>query len=365
MKKEIVSVVKCNSYKPREIKKALKQSFKNLEFDFKQGLKILIKPNILMPAKPSAHITTNPTLLKELCKILKNYNSKIIIAESSAYNTDKAFKVSGIEKACRNYAKILNLEKTKKVQIEIPNKLKKLMLPKILFDVDLIINVAKLKTHSLTKLTCCVKNQYGFIIGESKSSFHKIFTKLKDFSDLLLDINEKIKPELNIIDGVIGLEGNGPGTSGSPIKTGIIISSKDPIAADIVAAKTIGFKENQIPFLKRAKKRNLFNKEIEIIGEKNFKKNYKKPDTFSNSLTRAFLNLLGKPKINFDYEKCIKCGLCAKKCPTKAINLNPFPECNHKKCIGCLCCAEVCPVAAPYLKDSLLRRFIKKITGFS
>lgn len=105
MEEEKVSIVKCDSYEPKKIRKALEKSLENINFDFKKNLKILIKPNILMPVKPLQHITTNPIIMQELCKILEKYSAKITVAESSAYKTDKAFKTSGIEKACKKYAK--------------------------------------------------------------------------------------------------------------------------------------------------------------------------------------------------------------------------------------------------------------------
>jgi len=159
---------------------------------------------------------------------------------------------------------------------------------------------------------------------------------------------------LNIIDGVMGLEGEGPGSSGKPIKAGVILAGRDASAVDIVGSEIMGFKPNTIFTNKFSK---IKKKDIEVVGNgKEVKLKFKKP---SAALIPFFMNLymiVPKSKICFDREKCIKCGKCERKCPVNAIKLKPWPECNHDKCILCLCCVEICPQNAIYLKDHWIRR---------
>lgn len=351
---EKVSIVSCKSYKNSEVKKALIASLKNINFELSKNKTVLLKPNILYPMAPDKAITTHPVLVEELCKLLKQNNNKIIIGDSSAYDTDKALKISGMLKL-KKYAQIVNFESLDKKTININNKkIKQIRLPKLLSEVDLIINLPKLKTHALTRLSCSVKNLYGCISGNTKENLHRILPFADEFSKLLLDIYEEINPGLNIIDAVEGIEGEGPGTSGTKIKTGLIIASRNALASDIVSADIIGYKKNSVWTNKYGLKRNPI--EIEKIGNaKNKKVFYIKPKT---NLSSFFLisKFMPKPKIHFNHEKCIKCGLCSRKCPVNAISLNPFPECNHEKCVRCLCCIEVCPKNAIYLKHPWIRR---------
>jgi len=354
-----VSVVKCSSYKNTEVRKDLEESLKNINFSFKKGMKILIKPNILSPVEPEAAITTHPVIIEELCKILKKHNAKIFIGESSSYSTNLGFEVSGIGKL-KKYGKIINFEAEDKEFFNTLNK--KIPLPKILFDVDLIINVPKLKTHSLTLVTLCVKNLYGCIPGKLKENYHKIFPSAKKFSRLLFELHEKIKPQLNIIDGVEGLEGNGPAAAGEKIKSNLIIASKNAIAADIIASEIIGFKPFSIFTNKFS---NIKRKDIEVTGDaKDLKLNFKKPLTAVPIAAPIFYFITGlfpKARIKFNHKNCTKCKLCEKKCPVKAIALFPWPECNYKKCIRCLCCIEVCQQGAVSLEEHWTKKFIKKI----
>jgi ferredoxin len=77
---------------------------------------------------------------------------------------------------------------------------------------------------------------------------------------------------------------------------------------------------------------------------------FKKP-IVSGKLTKRILRTLKERPIVVDEKKCIKCGLCAKKCPAKAIKLKPFPVIDKKKCIRCFCCMEICPEDALSLKE--------------
>jgi ferredoxin len=232
-------------------------------------------------------------------------------------------------------------------------------LPQIVFDVDLVIDIAKMKTHGLTQTTLCVKNLYGCIPGNLKERLHGILPSPKEFSKLLVKIEEAIRPGLNIIDGVVGLEGEGPGASGKPIKSKIIVASKNAAAADFISSEIMGFNPKKIYTNKLSK---IKREEIEVLGDgKDMRINFKKPKSHDIQFALQFLAFLPRPKITFDYNKCKQCNLCAIKCPAKAIKLNPWPKCDHKKCIRCLCCIEVCPHSAIYLKSHWFRQMLMNI----
>lgn len=346
-----VSIVKCSSYKNEEVKSALLASLKNINFEFKPGIKVLIKPNLLSPSLPEKAITTHPVIIEELCKILASKKAEIYIGDSSAVYTDQALETCGMNKLSK-YGKIINFESEKKKILNFGEKMSKIPLPKILFDVDLVINIAKMKTHGLTQVTLCVKNLYGCIPGELKSELHKLLPHVKDFSKLLVNLEETIKPELNIIDGTIGIEGEGPGSAGKITKPKMIIASKNAFAADIIASEIMGFKPKSIYTNKMS---GIKREDIEISGNnKNAHFFFQKPKSQSIMYFMFLNRLFPKPQIYFDKEKCEKCHLCESKCPVKAVSLDAekgYPECNHKKCIRCLCCIEVCPHRAVSLKE--------------
>jgi len=350
---EKVSIVKCHSYKQKQVDKAVEKVLSLIGLKLKKGAKVLIKPNVVGNfSKNQIAITTHPSLIEAVCKILKKNNCKIFIGDSSFANPETAFRLSGIKKIANKYGKSVIFEQTKLIKINDKKAkvLRHFKISEIIKKADLIINMPKLKTHMLTKYTGAIKNLYGCIPGGMKQKLHAEAIGEKNFSKLLIDIYQNIKPGLNIMDGIIGMEGNGP-TAGTAKKSGIILASRNAVALDIIAAKIIGFKPKKIYAIKEAIKRNLVSKEINVLGQMPSIK-FKKAQSHEKTKIMSILsNLTRYRPIIVNEKKCIKCGACAKHCPGKAITLNPFPIFNRKKCIRCFCCIEICSQHALSLKN--------------
>lgn len=352
-KLEKVSIVRCINYEQKRLDKAVKKVLDLAGIKIPKRKKVLIKPNLVHAyPKNKEATTTNAKLVKSVCKILKKNNCKIFIGESSFMDTDDAFVSSGINKIIKEFkAKKVIFEQDKLIKIKDSKAkiLKEFEISKTLHDVDLIINMPKLKTHQLTKFTGAIKNLYGVIPGGMKQKLHLIADNEKKFSSLLIDIYQNIKPEINIMDGIIGMEGRGP-TGGETKKAGYILASKNAISLDVVSSKLIGYKPKEILAIKEGVKRKLGSFEYELIGLKKLPLiKFKKPFVSIISYKIAKRIFIEKPII-CDKSKCIKCGLCASKCPAKAISMKPYPVIDKKKCIRCFCCIEVCPQSALSLK---------------
>jgi len=371
-----VSILKCNDYNVEEIYKVIKQSLDNIDFEIPKNKTILLKPNVLGQKKPETAVDTHPAILDALCILLKENNNEIWIGDSggvTAYGgTKKAFEVSGIADIAKKHnAKLISFEGSERKEIIDNNAkvLKKFIIAKEPFTADLIINIPKLKTHVLTKYTGAVKNMFGCIPGGGKSKKHALAPSEDMFCNLLLDIYKNVTPDLNIMDAIIGLEGDGPGSAGIPKKAGLILASKDAVALDIEASKIIGYDPLDIKTTKHAIERGIFSKleDIEVIGEKNLKINFKKPTMKSNLssklpklIVKLIFNLVSlKPHVKKN--KCKKCNICADVCPVDAIKLSPYPKFDRKKCVLCYCCHENCPYNAIKLTYSDLINFLNKI----
>ena len=330
-------------------------------YDFKEFDKILIKPNILGPYPPERAVTTHPKFLEWVIKYLqKNFDGEIVVGESSGFSTRKSFKVSGIEDVCIKYGiDYISFEKDEHIKAEILNT--EIPIPKTVIESDLIINLPKLKTHVLMKFTGAVKNLYGCVPGGLKPKLHGYFPKEEDFARLLVELYKFITKDreiITIMDGIWGMEGNGP-SNGKPKHSKIVIGSTNPVAVDLFASYYIGYKMDDILT------NRLLKVDFEVIdADKNEIKplneikpiNFKKPDTvFLNSIlppqiVKIIFNLMTpKPKIN--KSNCLKCKICENVCPVNAINNLKI---DRKKCINCYCCHEMCPYNAIDLKRFVL-----------
>ncbi|MEA3379003.1 MAG: DUF362 domain-containing protein [Nanoarchaeota archaeon] len=367
MKKVIIK--ECYSYDEKKIKKILEEMIKELNFDLNKFKSILIKPNVLGPYEPEQCVTTNPKLLEAICSMI-NPKTKIFICDSSGTDiqnyTEKSFEISKIKSLENRFknVKVISFNTMKLIKINSSSKyLNGFYLPKILKDIDLIINVPKLKTHTFMILTAGIKNLFGCIPGGAKAKLHKICKNSQNFAKMLLELHEIIKPQLNIVDGIWGMEGNGP-SLGKPKQFGRLFVSKNALALDIVIAKALGFEQKDVPVNQLIKKRGLSFKDLKISGIDKLNLECKKPISIKkmNNFLPAFIKKsLYELKLKINPQKCKRCQICLKSCPVQAIyKKNNRILINHQKCIMCHCCYELCPYGAVEFKDRFLRSLIKK-----
>tara|TARA_Y100000310_G_scaffold327605_1_gene394226 strand:- start:17 stop:1171 length:1155 start_codon:yes stop_codon:yes gene_type:complete len=371
-----VSIVKCEDYDEERVFNAVKKAIDDIGFKFIEKSKVLIKPNVLSQHKSEDSITTHPSLVDAVCNILKGRGCEIIIGESSGFymdgGTQRGLELSGIDGVAKKYnAKLIPFEEAEIRKINDPDAkvLKEINLAKPVFEVDLVINMPKLKTHGLMRYTGAVKNLLGTMPGGLKQKCHLIAKDEDDFGNLLLDIYRHIKPQLNIMDGVIGLEGEGPGSAGIPKETGLILASKNAIALDIVAEQIIGFKPEDVTTTKYAIERGLFSSfdDVEIVGEF-VKVDYKKPKNINSLLpgflkTFVFRSAIVYPEIEIG--RCKNCMVCVNVCPVKTIKVKEQDSekivyVDKKNCISCYCCHELCPHNAIDLKSSRFISILRK-----
>ncbi len=222
----------------------------------------------------------------------------------------------------------------------------------------MIINVPKLKTHVLTGITCCVKNLFGCLPGDFKGRCHKKASTAERFSKLIVDVYQGILPQLNIVDAVVSMEGEGP-SAGSLKKTGLLLFGRNGVAVDVFAANILGFKT--VLTNEEAISRNL-SKDIEVVGEKvdvyYDKQPRNKSSFYKEKLAILFYLLLPENSISVNKKSCTRCKRCMQHCPVSAIKMNPYPVLDRRRCIRCFCCIEICPQHAFHLQEPLLKRFL-------
>lgn len=365
-----VAVLWCPSYE-KELESVIKKAFYHINFNVKPHSKVLLKPNVLGTFRPEEAVTTHPSVIDAVCKVLREKSAEIYIGDSSGDtarrgSTSRAFKVSGIEEvANKNKAVLVNFDNTELLKVANPDNkiLKEAYIPKIIREADIIINLPKLKTHNFLGYTGAVKNLFGTIPGTKKSIMHFVMGNPEKFAEMLTDLHNLVKPDFHILDGVTGLEGNGP-FRGTPKQSSLIVASRNAFALDVVASGLIGYKPYDIMTNKAALKRGIV-PDIEVIGDR-VKAVYKKPPKIVTGILTYMPSFLKrefyKNTFHIDSDKCRDCEMCVEKCPTRAIiSRNNIKIIDQKKCINCNRCYEICAKNAVVIKRGRLLKTARKL----
>ncbi len=355
-----VIIQECNEYDVDKIQTGLKQSLKQLgglESFVKPGDNILLKINILTIKKVEQAATTHPAFIEAVAREFLDFGCNVYVADSPGGPFVKAmlkrvYKAAGITELENKVNVTLNYDTSKKVVfVEEAVRYKKMEICNYLDNMDHIISMSKMKTHGYMRLTGAVKNMFGVIPGITKAELHARFPELLDFADMLIDICDYIKPTLSFMDGIIAMEGEGPG-SGTPKKMNTVLVSKNPHHLDYVAATLMKIEPTSIPTIHQGIERGYIKSDfsdIEFVGE------YKQliPKTYQQAKSNGFmssttglLNFLKRyPRII--NKNCIGCSVCADICPKETIEIvDQKAVIDYSNCISCFCCHEFCPVKA-------------------
>ena len=366
-----VSIVRCPDYSntKRAIAEAL-ELLGGLENIIHPGDGVLLKPNILAASPPESAVTTHPLVVASMCEFVLQAGGKPLVGDGAGISrpgaTSKALKVSGIEEAARKAgAEVVNFETAGFTLVDVPDPLQfdKLYVANPVLEADVVISLPKLKTHELTYYTGAVKNFFGVLPLKCRKEAH-LLGKRDLFGEAVADVYSVVRPDFAVMDGVIGMEGNGP-SHGKSVSSGVILASQDCVSLDIVAAEMIGFDPLKIPTTAGSMKKGFGNKCPVVIGTpiKEVKIKFK-PSNGGVSTAPSFLtHHLGKyykiyPRIN--RRKCTHCGACHLNCSPHAVERleDGSFRINEEKCILCYCCRELCPNNAVEIKKSLLAKVL-------
>ncbi|HOB20501.1 MAG TPA: DUF362 domain-containing protein [Candidatus Atribacteria bacterium] len=379
-----VAIVKCADYDPDSVYASVSKSLEllgGLDKYIKPGMRVLLKCNLLMKKRPEEAATTHPEVAAALARAVREAGAHPIIADSPGglYTTSAlkgVYKACGMEEVSNRDGIELNYNvETLEVNHPEGRLVKHLTVIRLLEEVDAVISVCKLKTHSLALFTGAVKNLFGVIPGTAKAEYHLRMKRIEDFSDMLVDISTYVKPVLSVMDAVVGMEGEGP-SAGTPRKIGAILASPSPYALDVVAASMVGIDTGRVWTIQKAKERGLCSDklaDVVLLGDsfddlyiKDFRiprhkeKNPIERYVSGNSRIARLVRSRFGPRPVFIHHACIGCRDCQRNCPPRAIEMvDNKPYVDLDKCIRCYCCQELCPKKAIVIKQNWLFRVFR------
>ena len=373
MNNPVVQIRKIDSYDLPQVEEAVKQYFGSIKgFKISRCKRVFIKPNALGAYPPERAVTTHPIVLEAIIRYFIDRKKEVWMGDSpgGTVNVAKVWDTCGFSDLAERYPiRVVNLS-TEGFR-ELNYRGTAIKLSEVLWKCGVIINVAKYKTHSLTAFTGALKNLYGFVPGMVKTDYHRLYPDTNSFANMLVALYALTRKRIsyNFIDGIVGMDGAGP-SAGTPRHFGLLLGSTCISALDYTAARMMGFKLDDVPYMWAAlhldgvlpshiniptsfKHYRIPN--ADIRGVKLRKETLKYvPSIARNAMQKVFYFY---PMVS---NRCKRCGICVKSCPVQAISWvegdNPFV---HKDmCIKCMCCHEMCPHKAIDIHKSYIARLV-------
>ncbi|MHB8108483.1 MAG: DUF362 domain-containing protein [Syntrophorhabdaceae bacterium] len=342
-----------DSYDIDKIREFIEQGLAGINLSIKDR-SILIKPNLLSAKSPDRAVTTHPDFIAAIAGLLRDHGCSVFLGDSPGYESlNRVLKAGHYTDMIKRYdIRVVSFNK----EIHKPSRG---ISPYHDFTFgedpdfyDLVVNVPKLKTHGMMGMTLGIKNTYGFIRGFLKGHWHvKAGRDRNTFASILVDIHRIAAPALTILDGILGMCGDGP-SSGTPIPCRIIAMSRNAFALD--------------DFIERRLCPHVSHPITELAVKHGFLETYDlvdrglppRPPSFPmprscdtdwnlpSGIKRLLRSVLVK-KPRATRKLCKQCGICARVCPAGALELDDNNlRFDYAKCIRCYCCQEMCPHGA-------------------
>ncbi|MFH0959853.1 MAG: DUF362 domain-containing protein [Pseudomonadota bacterium] len=379
--KSLVSVRKFPEYELAGLKEIVNSCLNDiggLEHMIKRSDKVLLKPNLLRSSNPQQAIITHPTFVEAVSELMVDYGAKLSLGDSPPLgNLRRVLSKSGYD----DFMKRLDMKPcpfTRKRNFDCGSGrlFRRLELAEEVFEFDKVVNLPKIKTHCQMGLTLAVKNLFGTVIGTDKASWHLRAGKDVDsFATVLVQIYEQISPVVSIVDGVIGMEGNGP-NSGKPKRLGLVAAGQDAVAVDSVIATLLNFPINLVKTCVVGSDLGLGVVDpanIDILGDdlNEFPvTDFVRPESMTMSWNLSYWNpfrrflenhVITKPEI--DTSNCRNCGVCMNHCPPGAIKIRKgMMQIDKRICISCFCCHELCENDAVLIMEPYLGKLLSRIS---
>ncbi len=357
---------------------------------------LILKPNLLAKAAPEKAVATHPEVFRAVGELLRERGYASITYGDSPGNpvlsTEKTAEGCGIKAVADELGiPVGDFGSGREVEFPQARASKRFVLCNEIADNPYgVINLCKMKTHQLERITGATKNIFGCVFGVNKAAFHARFATPETFARVIADLNRLVVPRLHIMDGIVAMEGNGPG-SGNPVEMNVILASLDPVALDATFCHLIDLNADLVPTQLACMEAGVGEgreEEISVIaidvpmipdgkeltldevaakcGNRYFDVQRGKDYRGRFRVLGPFAKLLEK-KPHIVRERCVGCGICVETCPLedKAIFMGPDrkPVYDYSKCIKCYCCQEMCPEKAISVKKSLVARISDRRWG--
>lgn len=332
-----------------------------------EGSRVLVKPNLLLPSTPDQGIVTHPMICRAVVEYLLEKGARVQISDSPGVGSFRRVITETGYKQVMEGLDVVFKPFVDSIDVDIGEPYGRIPIARDAIEADRVINLAKLKTHAQMFLSLGVKNTFGCIVGLRKPEWHmRAGVDRVQFARVLVQIHQAVQPAFTIVDGILALEGQGPGKSGRPRELGLLIGGANAHAVDKTICTLLGLDPDALLTCAQARHMGLFDGQVHVNGDLRIVSDFRFPELHSLSLgTESLSHFVRKYMIQkpvADNQKCKLCGECWKICPAKAIVQNTRGvKFDYDLCIRCYCCIEVCLHAAIHAKEPLLGKLRQRL----
>jgi uncharacterized protein (DUF362 family)/Pyruvate/2-oxoacid:ferredoxin oxidoreductase delta subunit len=358
-----VSIARCPDYSEKSVLEAVRRAIDllgGMDAFVRRGDRVLIKPNLLVARGPEKAVTTHPSMVQAIIQLVRDSGGVPAVGDSPAIGgLLRVASKAGIYEVVRKMnCELVDFTDAMKVKGGHQGVFRTLEVAKAVMDCDLLINLPKLKAHSMTTMTLSVKNLFGCVPGARKVQWHfRAGVNRRYFAQMLVDLYGIVRPGLNVVDAVVGMEGDGP-NGGDPRDMGLVFAGADGIAVDSTICDVVGLPPLDLLTNRIGSDLGLGVgklRDIEVVGEaleevrvkgfrfpRSMEPQWGLPWPLRGLLRNA---LTAKPRVREDV--CKLCEICVEGCPAQAMTgKRGRIDIDYSRCIRCFCCSEFCPERA-------------------
>ena len=256
-----VKIVKAEKYNVKLLEHLVSDAIEELGLNL-HGKTAVLKPNIVIPAKPETAIITHPAVVEAVVRVLEEEGfGDITIGEGAGLGADESevFEVSGYEKLEKGGVRLMNLNKAERVEIKW--KYGTLKIPKVVKEADLYVNMPKMKTHGQTIVTLAMKNQKGILSNADKKRFH-----LLGLHEPIAELAKVVKPDLTVVDAIEAMEGEGP-LRGKKKKVGILVIGTNLLEVDMACCEIMDINHDEVEHIKIGIRENIGPEKPDLLDD--------------------------------------------------------------------------------------------------
>jgi uncharacterized protein (DUF362 family)/NAD-dependent dihydropyrimidine dehydrogenase PreA subunit len=379
-----VALVRCEGYEPARVERAVGDLLGLLGglAPLVAGKGVLLKPNFLVPRAIERAVNTHPLVIRAVAlAALEAGARRVVVADSPSFGSGRRVAAKLGLPALLEPLGVAVEELDDPVEVRRPgSRYPAFFVSRKVLEAEAVLNLAKCKTHGLCGLTLAVKNCFGAVVGTDKAAWHaRVGRDAASFAGMLVEVCRVVRPVLSLVDGVVGMDGNGP-SGGRARPLGFLAAGLDPFTLDRALARLLGVEEDQVLTFGPDGEPDLSN--LEVRGEplEGFRpEGWEMPRRLprregahpisgpQGALGKFFFHLLRmgvSPAPRFDRRRCTRCGQCLEVCHSRALAWgkdggHPSGKrvvLDREACIRCYCCQEICPESAIRLSTGLLGR---------